>query len=106
MIGYYIGENLALLEQLYRIFSDDDILRNRGLVRRVYRIMLQNIITPSMHIDTVYDFKKIIENLDIKQFKLLKGSGFKSTLAYSRMQNILLKYRTTRILNTYYNDTI
>jgi hypothetical protein len=93
MIGYYIGENLALLEQLYRIFSNDDVLRNRGLVRRVYRIMLQNIITPSMHIDTIYDFKSIIENLGIEQFKLLKGSGFKSALAYSRMRNILLKYR-------------
>lgn len=93
MIGYYIGENLALLEQLYRIFSNDDILRNRGLVRRVYRIMLQNIITPSMHIDTIYDFKSIIENLSVEQFKSLKDSGFKSALAYSRMRNILLKYR-------------
>lgn len=89
--SYYIGENEAVLRRLYAVCDGDEYLRNRGMVKRIYRILLQNAVTDSMNQNTVNAFEDLVRSIKTDDFVKFKGTGFKTRLAFIRMKSILAK---------------
>lgn len=89
--SYYIGENEEVLRRLYTVCDGDEYLRNRGMVKRIYRILLQNAVTDSVNENTVNAFEDLVRSIKVDEFVKFKGTGFKTRLAFIRMKRILAK---------------